>query len=232
DRKEELQALARREPLLVAVLGDGSALDQFHDEERSAGVGAAGVQHAGNIGVVHHGQGLPLGREAGQNSLGVHARLDDLHGDGAFYRFGLQGHKHDAHAAFADLFDELVAADGLAGFLSDGTVVGGVGRGRGLQEALGAFTFAKQGGNSLQKIAIGSADLLQVFGASFRRNKSSGSSKDLSFVELLAGHGLRYSHTWTNRYRTMRELTAIPLANSGNFMRKSIHDSIWADPES
>ena len=65
---------------LVAVVGDGNALDELHDEERPAGVGAAGVQHAGDVGVVHQRQGLALGLEAGDDLTGVHARLDDLEG--------------------------------------------------------------------------------------------------------------------------------------------------------
>ena len=139
DRHEEFQALARREPLLVAVLGDGNALDQLHDEERPARLGAAGVEHAGDVGVVHHRQGLPLGLEAGQHGLGVHARLDDFHGHDALHRFCLLGHEDRAHAPLADLLHQLVAADGRAGPLGEGRIDGGV-EPRGswcLQEAAG-----------------------------------------------------------------------------------------------
>ena len=41
----------------------------------------------------------------------VHARLDDLQGDRALDRLGLLGHVDDAHAAFADLLQQLVGAD-------------------------------------------------------------------------------------------------------------------------
>ena len=54
-----------REPVLVAVLGDRDALDQLHDEVRPAGVGRAGVEDLGDVGVVHQRQGLPLGLEPG-----------------------------------------------------------------------------------------------------------------------------------------------------------------------
>ena len=70
-----------RELVLVAVLGDRDALDQLHDEVRPARVGGACVEHPGDVRVVHHGQGLPLGLEAGDDLAGVHARLDDLEGD-------------------------------------------------------------------------------------------------------------------------------------------------------
>ena len=63
DRDEQLQPGLHREPLLVAVLGERHALDQFHDEERLAGRGEAAVVDAGDVGVVHHRQRLPLGVE-------------------------------------------------------------------------------------------------------------------------------------------------------------------------
>ena len=53
-------------------------------------------------------------------SPGVHARLDDLQGHLAADRLPLLGHVDDAHAAFADLLQELVAADEGAGPFGDG----------------------------------------------------------------------------------------------------------------
>ena len=65
--------------------------------------------------MVHHGQGLALGLEAGDDLPGVHAQLDDLEGDTAADRFLLLGHVNHAHAAFADFLEQLVAADHRAG---------------------------------------------------------------------------------------------------------------------
>ena len=70
-----------REVVLVAVPGDRHALDEVHDEVRPAGVGRAGVEHAGDVRVVHQGQGLALGLEAGDDLPGVHPGLDELHRD-------------------------------------------------------------------------------------------------------------------------------------------------------
>ena len=75
---EQLQPLPRREVVLVAVLGDRHASDQVHDEVRPAGRWSSGVQHVGDVGVVHQRQGLPLGLEAGDDLPGVHPRLDEL----------------------------------------------------------------------------------------------------------------------------------------------------------
>ena len=95
----------------VAVLRDRHALDQLHDEVGPAGVGRARIEHPGDVRMVHHRQGLPLGLEAGDHLPRVHARLDDLERDRPLDRLGLLGHEDDAHAAFADLLQQLVGAD-------------------------------------------------------------------------------------------------------------------------
>ena len=90
--------------------------------------------------MVHQGQGLPLGLEAGDHLAGVHSRLDDLHGDLAADRLPLLGHVDHGHAPFADLLQELVTADGLAGSFGHGGFVQGGGEMRAegsLQKVLG-----------------------------------------------------------------------------------------------
>ena len=104
DGDEQLQPLPGRQVVLVAVLGDRHALDQLHDEVRPAGVGRAGVEHLGDVGVVHQGQGLPLGLEAGDApACESMPALMSLTRDQALDRLGLLGHPDGAHAAFADL---------------------------------------------------------------------------------------------------------------------------------
>ena len=69
----------------------------------------------------------------------VHARLDDLEGDLALDRLGLLGHPDRAHAAFADLLQQLVRADHRAGALGERLVNGGgQGGDRGIQEFAGS----------------------------------------------------------------------------------------------
>ena len=75
----------------------------------------------GDVRMVHHRERLPLGLEPGDDLPAVHAQLDDLEGDAAFDRLALLGHPDFAEAAFADLFQQLVAADHLGrGFLGGG----------------------------------------------------------------------------------------------------------------
>jgi hypothetical protein len=71
----------------------------------------AGVEHSGDVDVIHQGQGLTLGLEAGNDLLRVHASLDKLDGHQALDRLRLLGHPHRTHAAFADLLDQLVRTD-------------------------------------------------------------------------------------------------------------------------
>ena len=111
DRHEQFQALARRQMVVIAIPGDGHAVDQFHDEIRPAGFRGPGVQDAGDVDMVHHCQGLPFGLEAGDDLSGVHAWLDDFQSDLAANRRMLLGHEDDAKAALAELLQQLVRAD-------------------------------------------------------------------------------------------------------------------------
>ncbi len=101
------------------ILGDRDPAHQVHDEEGSSGVGGAGIEHLGDVGMVHEGQGLALGLEAGDDLAGVHAGLDDLECDLAADRFLLLGHVDGAHAPFADLLEQLVRPDPAAWTLDD-----------------------------------------------------------------------------------------------------------------
>ena len=107
----KLEPLVGGELVLVAVIGDPHAAHQFHHEVGPAGLGRAGVEDLGDVRMIHQRQRLALGLEAGDDLLGVHAQLDDLERDPAAHRFLLLGHVDDAAAAFADLLQQLVAAD-------------------------------------------------------------------------------------------------------------------------
>ena len=69
----------------------------------------------GDVRVVHQRQGLPLGLESGDDLGRVHAGLDDRESDAAPHRLLLLGHVDDAHAALADLLQELEGAQTRAG---------------------------------------------------------------------------------------------------------------------
>ena len=120
DVDEDPQSLAGRQLVLVAVLRDRDAPHVIHHEVGSAALGRPGVEDLGDVRVVHQRQRLPLGLEAGDHLLGVHAQLDDLQRHLAADRLLLLGHVDVAQAAFADLLQELVGADHRAGLFGDG----------------------------------------------------------------------------------------------------------------
>ena len=91
----------------------------------------AAVEDAGDVGVVHHRQRLPLLLEALQHGPGIHAGLDELERDLAFDGLGLLGDPDLAHAAFADLLHEGVTAGDDDARLDLRAVVGGGAEGGG-----------------------------------------------------------------------------------------------------
>ena len=119
DLDEEVEPLLGREMILVAVVGDLDPPHQFHDEVGPAGVGRARIQNPGDIRMVHEGQRLPLGLEAGDDSLGVHAQLDNLERHSAADGLLLLGHVHRPAAAFPDLLEEFVGTDPVSGLLGE-----------------------------------------------------------------------------------------------------------------
>ena len=116
------------------------------------------------FGMVHQGQGLPLDLEAGDDVLRVHAQLDDLQRDPAAERILLFGHVDDRHAAFADLFEELVPVDHGAGTFDDpGDVDRQLQRvGRPLDEAVLAGMDSQEGFQAGQQGGIAAAGLAQI----------------------------------------------------------------------
>ena len=110
DGHEQLQPGPHREPLLVAELGDRNALDQLHHKEGLAGRGGAAVVNAGDVGVIHQGQRLAFGVEAGQHRSRIHADLDQFQGHPPLDRLGLLGPVDRAHAPFSEDFEQRVSA--------------------------------------------------------------------------------------------------------------------------
>ena len=110
--------------------------------------------------MIHHRQRLPLGLEARDDLTAVHARLDDLERDFALHRLHLLGHPHDAHAAFADLLQELVRTDDGAGAFADEIIDRGAAP---HLRRLSAKRRGKSGRGRLQKIAGAGAGFEQGF---------------------------------------------------------------------
>src|SRR5262249_32115660 len=84
---------------------------QLHREVRPAGVRRAAGEHPRDVDMVHQGESLALGLEAGDDLAAFHAGLDDLQGDRAPDRLSLFRQPDNAHASLADLRDELVGTN-------------------------------------------------------------------------------------------------------------------------
>ena len=75
---EQLQPLPDRQFGIVAVLDQRKAFDILHGEIRATLIRHPAIEHAGDVRVVHHSQGLPLGFESREHGLGVHSQLDQF----------------------------------------------------------------------------------------------------------------------------------------------------------
>ena len=144
-----------------------------------------GVEDAGDVDMVHHRQGLPLGLEAGDDLPAVHARLDDLEGDLALDRLGLLGHIDDAHAPFADLLQQLVGADLRAGAFGSRLVEcwaasRGNGRWRNLEEATQQLLGPQQALDVLAKGLVVTTRLLHDRPSAIRRPAISSAASKIS----------------------------------------------------
>ena len=99
---EQVQALGQGALVVFAVIGDPNAAHQLHHEVGSAGAGGAGVEHPGDLGMIHQRQGLALGFKAGNDCLGVHPELDNFERHAAAHRLLLLGQVHHSHTARAN----------------------------------------------------------------------------------------------------------------------------------
>ena len=115
NQHKQLEPLVRRQMILVAILRDGNSPHQFHHEIGPARLGRAGVEHFGDVGMVHQRERLAFGFEPRDHLPGVHAQFDDLERDTALQRLALFGHINGAETALADLLEQLVVVDHSAG---------------------------------------------------------------------------------------------------------------------
>src|SRR5947208_1351039 len=108
---EQIETLGGIEMILVAILRDSDAADQFHHEIRATGIGRAGVEHLSGVRMIHHRECLALSFEPGDHVAGIHPEFDDLQRHPAPDRLGLFGDVHRATTALAELLANLVAPD-------------------------------------------------------------------------------------------------------------------------
>ena len=99
DRDEQLQSLAGIEFLPITEFGDRIAFHELHHEIGSPRIGRTGIQHPGDVGVIHQGQRLSFGLKSRDNLLSIHARLDDFQSHHTTHGNLLLGSIDDTHAS-------------------------------------------------------------------------------------------------------------------------------------
>src|SRR4051812_20867561 len=140
DENEQAQPFLGGQLILVAILRNLNPAHQFHHEVRTAHSDAARISlthpsgtfapHVGegrsegvfcrsrvenlrDVRMIHHGEGLALGLESGNDLPAVHAQLDNFQGHAALDRLALLRHPYFTKAAFAELLEQFVAANHL-----------------------------------------------------------------------------------------------------------------------
>jgi hypothetical protein len=149
----------------VAVLVDGRAGDEVHDEVRAAVRCGAAVEELGDCRMIEMGQNLALGIEVSDGVLALDAPANDLDRDHlavqVVYSYRLV---HGAHAALGDELHDPVRAD-------VGADVKGLGQGsgsnwrRGLDELTGFSVGSEQGFDLGAQFRIPSAGAVEEAGA-------------------------------------------------------------------
>src|SRR5690349_12818504 len=108
--------------MCVAIIGDRYSADQFHRETWPSIVRCAGVEDAGDVGMIHHRQRLTLRFKSCNDRAAVGPQFDNLQRNFATDRLELAGAVDDAPAAFPEPLNDAVASADCAG-LFDGSII-------------------------------------------------------------------------------------------------------------
>src|SRR5215468_6672812 len=99
--------------MLIAVFRDLYPTDEFHHEIRTTGLSGAAIEYLRNAGMIHQSECLPFRLEPGDDTLSVHAWLDDFYRDTTPDRLLLFGHEDNAADTFTYLLQQFVTPNSL-----------------------------------------------------------------------------------------------------------------------
>src|ERR1051326_2028505 len=103
---EQLQSLARREIVLLAIIRDLDPPDQLHHEVGSARGCGPSIDNPGNVRMIHPRYGLAFGFEASDHLFGIHPEFDDLERHTPFDRRLLLCQVNHAKTTVTDFFQQ------------------------------------------------------------------------------------------------------------------------------
>jgi hypothetical protein len=164
----------------------------------TAGQVDAGIEHAGDVRVVHECKRLLLRLEASDESARVHAWFDDLEGHAAPHRLLLFGHEHEPHPSLADLFHQTVGTNDRAGPFSPRRLIDGSGESgsRGFEEAPGVEMGLQKPLHSLEQFTVGTADSAEIRRALGMRLDLDCGTKDRIKARCRCGHCVPRNAYW------------------------------------
>ncbi|MEO7198774.1 MAG: hypothetical protein ABIY56_01010 [Dokdonella sp.] len=113
---KQFQTCLQIQHVMIAIVGDGLALDQLHHHIGSTVLGAASVDESGDAGMLEIGQNLALGGKSLQCAFADGALQEQL--DRHFLlecTVGTTCAIDRTHASASQLSDQFIAADALAG---------------------------------------------------------------------------------------------------------------------
>ena len=111
DLDKKFQPLLGIEAVLITEVREPHAMHQFHDKKRTTTLRRAGVQHPGNVRMIHQCQCLLLRLEPGDDTLRIHAELDDLERHPAADWQLLFRHINHPATALANFLEQFVRPD-------------------------------------------------------------------------------------------------------------------------
>src|SRR4029079_19697230 len=110
DWNEQFKALANVEVVLIAVVGDRNTLDQFHHKIGTAARRCAGIEHFGDVCMIHDRQRLTILLETCDDTSRVQSQLDYFEANAARDGLLLFGQPNGAESAFAKALEQAIRA--------------------------------------------------------------------------------------------------------------------------
>src|SRR5690349_11731918 len=150
--------------MLIAVFRDFDAANQFHYEIRATGFSRSRVKYFRDIRMIHQGERLSFSLKPGNDTFGVHARLNDFQSDSPSHWPLLLGHENDAATPFSDLLQQFVFVDLIAGLFTRSEFNPDLAKRPGwrcFQEVGGTFVGSQQRLNSATQLLVTSTGLFQ-----------------------------------------------------------------------
>src|SRR5215470_7955232 len=111
DRSEKFETFGNRESLGIAILVDGCAVDEFHDQVRHFIDGCFAVEQSGDVGMIEVGKDLAFMSETFLHELVIKVATNQLDGNLVLeLAIDAGGPIHLSHPAMTDFLKDVVGS--------------------------------------------------------------------------------------------------------------------------